>query len=222
MGGYGWGSAKGKGVLFVLTGKIQIGKTRWIERLIRDLDDAGIPAYGVVAPGMWRSPRASASPQGGSGALEKVGINNVLLPERQRVTFALRRDVAVRCGALDPQGQAERAGLGWSIDDGALARVNAHFSRLSLRPPTVPGLLVVDELGRLELERAEGLVEAVRLLDSGATASFPHALVVVQEDLLPRALSRLDAGAWGGVRVVGPDRSGLPRDLRLSFGAREG
>ncbi|MDD7369684.1 MAG: hypothetical protein SOW20_05555 [Berryella intestinalis] len=215
------GSTKGKGVLFVLTGNIQIGKTRWIERLIRDLDDAGIPAYGVVAPGMWRSIRASASLQGDPGALEKVGIDNVLLPERQRVTFALRRDVAVRCGALDPQSQAERAGLGWSIDDGALARVNAHFSGLSLRPPTVPGLLVVDELGRLELECGEGLVEAVRLLDSGATASFPHALVVVREDLLPRALSRLDAGTWGGVRVVGPDRSGLSRDLRLSFGVRE-
>ncbi|CVH79715.1 putative ABC transporter ATP-binding protein YxlF [Coriobacteriaceae bacterium CHKCI002] len=67
-----------------------------------------------------------------------------------------------------------------------------------------PRLLVVDELGRLELERGCGLVAATELLARGATARFPHALAVVRDWLLPRAVERFGA-AWGGARAISPD-----------------
>ena len=40
-------------MLFLLTGDVQIGKTRWLEGLIAALADAGVGADGVVAPGQW-------------------------------------------------------------------------------------------------------------------------------------------------------------------------
>ena len=78
------------------------------------------------------------------------------------------------------------------------------------------GLLVVDELGRLELMRDGGLVSAVALLERAPSARFPHALVVVRDWLCPRAEERF-AGAWDGSRVLSPgdDARGL---VRASFG----
>lgn len=74
----------------------------------------------------------------------------------------------------------------------------------------VASLLIVDELGRLELMRGEGLVEAMALLDRDPTQAFPHALVVVREDLIPLAYKRL-APAWGAPEPIRPDDAGVDR-----------
>ena len=42
-------------MLFILTGDVQTGKTRWLESLIDSLNENGISAQGVLAPGVWRS-----------------------------------------------------------------------------------------------------------------------------------------------------------------------
>lgn len=70
--------------------------------------------------------------------------------------------------------------------------------------PLLPGLTVVDELGRLELLRGRGLVHALELLERGPSAAWPHAIAVVRRDLVPAARERL-VGAWGDVVAVGPD-----------------
>ena len=41
-------------MLFLLTGDVQIGKTRWLERLAAELAGDGVPVAGVLAPGVWR------------------------------------------------------------------------------------------------------------------------------------------------------------------------
>ncbi len=69
------------------------------------------------------------------------------------------------------------------------------------------GLLVVDELGRLELQRGEGLTEAVALLRQGPTSAFPHALVVVREELVGEAERQL-GGAWPDRCRIAPDAEG--------------
>ena len=71
------------------------------------------------------------------------------------------------------------------------------------------GLLVVDELGRLELMRDGGLFLRWRFW-SGPSARFPHALVVVRDWLCPWAEERF-AGAWDGspsddARMLSPRR----------------
>lgn len=190
-------------MLFLLTGDVQIGKTRWLERLASELYAEGCEVAGVVAPGVWRA--------AGEGGFEKLGIDNVLLPDGERVAFARRRDLARAEGSLDPESQSEAAQLAWHISDDALARVNAHFGCIAEgmcggaeEGEARPRLLVVDELGRLELERGCGLVAATELLARGATARFPHALAVVRDWLLPRAVERFGA-AWGGARAISPD-----------------
>lgn len=199
-------------VLFLLTGDVQIGKTRWLERVVAELATEDVPVAGVLAPGVWQE-RADG--------LEKLGIDNVLLPSGERIAFARRRDLALAEGTFDPESQSAAAQLAWHISDDSLARVNAHFDELAqaggLCVGAQPGLLVVDELGRLELEHDRGLTSATALLSAGATDRFPHALVVVRDWLCPCAEERF-AAAWGGIQVLAPDdiaRKSLRAELGL-------
>lgn len=232
-------------MLFLLTGDVQIGKTRWLEALCALLAHAGANVAGVIAPGRW-VPRPAGQAGGrhgfdGAGRFEKLGIDNVLLPQGERIEFARRRDLASAGDAFAEGGQAKAAQLGWAISDSAIEQVNQHFAELAVqagvgdeddnagaceagtadrgafpKPPAnkqadgqkaAPGLLVVDELGRLELLRGCGLTQAVRMLDAGPTAAFPHALVVVRDSLLDAAVERFSA-VWGVLHAIGPDDKG--------------
>ncbi len=266
-------------MLFLLTGDVQTGKTRWLAALADELASGGVDVAGVLAPGVWRE-----HGRAGKGRFEKLGIDNVLLPTGERIAFARRRDLALAEGSFDPTSQSAAAQLAWEISDDAIARVNAHFDALAhgaaapadcARPavsaapacsalpagsatpvvsahPTAParpadsvlpavpacpalpdevfhvkhsfaqtnvsretsgaveacetrsGLLVVDELGRLELMHDGGLVSATALLAQGPRTGFRHAIAVVRGWLLPRAEERF-AAAWGGAQAIAPD-----------------
>lgn len=190
---------RGSVMLFLLTGDVQIGKTRWLEGLVEQLEKAGVPVAGVLAPGVWHTQR--------TGGFEKLGIDNLLLPERRVVPFARRRDLAQAEGTYDAESQAAAAGLVWHIFDEAIAEVDGHFGRLAQEAAHVrgrtPGLLVVDELGRLELLCGGGLQQAVAMLDAGPTQVYPHAVLIVRDILCDRAEARF-AGAWGTVQRIAP------------------
>ncbi len=164
-------------MLFLLTGEVQIGKTRWLEKLVADLAERGVLCAGVLAPGQWV---ASAGERADGNGYEKLGIDNVLLPGGERVPFARRDD---------------------------FARAEADAESEVPPPPRQPGLLVVDELGRLEIWRGGGLTEAVALLREGPTTAFPHALVVVRDYLADDAEALL-ADAWPDRIRIAPDESG--------------
>lgn len=189
-------------MLFLLTGDVQIGKTRWLESLVVELAECGVPCAGVLAPGQW-VPSTGVHADG--NGFEKLGIDNVLLPAGERIPFARRGDLARAEGTFDEESQAAKAELTWHIDDAAIAHVNAHFDRLSLPPD--PGLLIVDELGRLEIWRGGGLTSAMALLAQGPTAAFPHALAVVRDYLLDDA-EALFASAWPDHCRISPDEAG--------------
>lgn len=190
-------------MLFILTGDIQIGKTRWLQKLTSDLIARGVMCAGVLAPGIW-----VPSETGDENGFEKLGIDNLLLPQGTSVSFARRLDLAQAEGTFDPQSQAGQAQLGWAISDEAIAQVNAHFDELVkgevLKTGQKPGFLVVDELGRLELLRNEGLTSALALLDEGPTDAFPHALIVVRDTLCDAAVDRFEA-IWGTPRIIKPN-----------------
>lgn len=194
------GKREEAGVLFILTGDIQIGKTRWLESTCQKLASDGIPCAGVVAPGVW-----VPSEQGDANGFEKLGIDNLLLPQGERITFARRRDLAQAEGTFDPNSQSAQMQLGWEISDEAISQVNAHFDRIDARSRQNErqSLLVVDELGRLELMRNQGLTSALALLDEGPNSAFPHALIVVRDVLVDLACERF-APAWGDPALIGP------------------
>lgn len=195
-------------MLFVLTGGVQTGKTRWLEELLANLQRAGIEPCGMLAPGVWADRRNDPAvfPHADANGFEKLGIDNVLLPSGERIAFARRADLAASEGSYDPQSQSGKAKLGWHISDEAIARVNGHLASLratSDNDGPATRFLVIDELGRLELERDEGLTEAIGILEDGPTAAMPHALVVVREALLPHVEGRF--GKWGETVHVNPD-----------------
>lgn len=180
-------------MLFLLTGEVQIGKTRWLESLVTELADRGVPCAGVLAPGRWVPSEGEHADENG---YEKLGIDNVLLPDGERISFARRGDLARADGTFDEESQAAKAELAWHIDDAAIDRVNAHFNEIATHASVAaPGLLIVDELGRLEIWRGGGLTSAMALLAQGPTAAFPHALAVVRDYLLDDAEALL-AEAW--------------------------
>ena len=115
----------GAAMLFLLTGDVQIGKTRWLERLAAELSGDGVQVAGVLAPGVWRvrEPHEVPGERGlaGEGRFEKLGIDNVLLPGGERVPFARRRDLALAEGSFDPTSQSASAQLAWEIADEAIA-----------------------------------------------------------------------------------------------------
>lgn len=180
-------------MLFLLTGEVQIGKTRWLESLVTELADCGVSCAGVLAPGQWVP---SEGEHADANGFEKLGIDNVLLPSGERIPFARRGDLARADGTFDEERQAAKAELAWHIDDAAIARVNAHFNEIATHASAAaPGLLIVDELGRLEIWRGGGLTSAMALLAQGPTTTFPHALAVVRDYLLDDA-EALFAEAW--------------------------
>ena len=104
-------------MLFILTGDVQIGKTRWLQRLVADLERNGEGVFGVVAPGVWV---ARDNPAPGQDPFDKRGIDNVLLPEGTVVPFAKRADLARDDGTFDEGSQAAQAELAWHISDAAI------------------------------------------------------------------------------------------------------
>jgi nucleoside-triphosphatase THEP1 len=235
--------------LYLLTGEIKTGKTRWLSRLIESLEAAGVSCHGLLSPGIWRE----SDNIDGNVVFEKLGIEAVLLPDDIRFPFAKRRDLIEADGGKDEGWQSNKAGLGWVIPDEAIDAVNRHFDALSeqpsprSKPPSPlshpqpsplsqsplsqpplshpllstqqpsplsqqPGLLVVDELGILELRGGGGFVSAVRLLERGSCELFEHALVVVRRELLDAAIQRF-SGVWDEVSVIVADEDS--RDLVL-------
>lgn len=199
-------------MLYILTGDFQTGKTRWLQALLADLQQAGVLVNGVIAPGQWVDRGEEASPR-----FEKLGIDNVLLPQGETLAFARRKDLAVEGEACT---QAQGAQLGWAIADAAIDQVNAHFCSLCAKAkdcalpedfkrqmaidapaPERPGLLVIDELGPLELMKNGGLTSAMDVLAQGPTPLSAHALVIVREALAEMAAERFGI-SWGQARIV--------------------
>lgn len=192
-------------MLFLLTGEVQIGKTRWLESLVTELADCGVSCAGVLAPGQWVP---SEGEHADANGFEKLGIDNVLLPSGERIPFARRGDLARADGTFDEESQAAKAELAWHIDDAAIDRVNAHFNEIATHASAAaPGLLIVDELGRLEIWRGGGLTSAMALLAQGPTPVFPHALAVVRDYLLDDTEALL-AEAWPDRCRISPDDTG--------------
>lgn len=209
--------------LYLLTGDIQTGKTRWLQDLVESVYFAGGAPYGVIAPGVWEE-----TFDGGEIHRVKTGIDNVLLPQNQSVSFARRADSPEAKNFANTQSSAGK--LAWSISDDAISAVNQHFENLqqecckshegahgfprkggsSFRDSfdsgehARRGLLVVDELGILELQRNAGLTCALSLLGLGPTVLYENAVVVVREWLLDQAKDLLSS-AWGECVTIFPN-----------------
>lgn len=176
-------------MLFILSGATQTGKTRWLTCLVENLECAGVKCFGVLSPGKWKT----ISQHDGLVQYEKLGIDSVLLPQKEKIAFAQRRDLAEQ-NQIEGATQSTQAQLRWVIGDAAIERVNTHLTCLD-ETNLNEVFFVVDELGWLEIGRNQGFTAALDLLDNGPTPMIQHALIVVRPELIGAAEERFSK-AW--------------------------
>jgi hypothetical protein len=147
------------GGLVLVTGPSGAGKSALCRALIVAARRAGRDVAGLLCPAAFA----------GGG---KIGIEVLDLRSGELRRLARRRTAA------DDETTSRR----WIFDEAVLAWGN---DRLAAATPC--DLLVVDELGPLELEEGRGWSAGLAAVDSGAYAT---ALVVVRPGLLARARAR--------------------------------
>lgn len=154
--------------LHIITGDRGAGKSTFCQHLAELAGAAG------WQPGGLRSP---AVVEGG----QKTGIAAVDLRTGERRLLAVRRE--------RDQPAAELQTNRWRFDPEVMAWGN------DVLQTAVPcDLLVVDELGPLELERGEGWLAGLAALDSGR---YRAGVVVIRPELLAIARQR-----WPAARVI--------------------
>jgi nucleoside-triphosphatase THEP1 len=91
------------------------------------------------------------------------------------------------------------------------------WARQRLSPATPGDLVVIDEIGPLELERGEGWANALDVLKEG---DFGLALVVVRPELVAQAKQGLPCCATEVLEVTLENRDQLPATLLRMMGER--
>jgi nucleoside-triphosphatase len=155
------------GHLCVVTGERGAGKTTFCARVAGLARQRGWRVRGILSLAV-------------VDAGMKVAIAAEALEDGERRLLARPRQGAVGSGPSTP---------GWQFDSECLSWGNGVLEA------SVPcDLLVVDELGPLELERGEGWVAGLSSLDSGL---YRLGLAVIRPALLPRARAR-----WPAAQII--------------------
>lgn len=164
----------------LLTGPVGVGKTTVAERVVGLARRRGFACGGLLAPSMLNS------------CGQKIGIWGVeILTGQRRVLARTDRDLdgpEVGSYSFDAAAMAWAAG----VVQGAVGACD---------------LLVVDEIGKLELWRDTGLVPILPILASG---EVNRSLVLVRDFLLIELRERLDSVQQVVFRVAEDNRGELP------------
>jgi nucleoside-triphosphatase THEP1 len=145
------------GELWIVTGEIGAGKTRWCQQFLGLARQAGWDAAGIISPAVFEN--------GLKVAIDAVDVRS-----------GERRRLATRCKTEDTVLIHTRE---WLFETDTMTWGNTIFRRLS---PC--DLLIVDEVGPLELLEGQGWGAA---LEAIASRAYRLALVVVRPSLLPIA-----------------------------------
>lgn len=187
-------------MLALVTGDIGVGKTTVVGQVV-----TLARARGYVCAGLW----APAHVVDG----RKVGIETVDLSNGERRRLAVRllplaTDVpsASREAHKEDSVASERLG-GYTFDPAVLAWANRV---LASAVAAQPDLLVVDEIGPLELERNGGLAPVLVPL---AAMAVPRALVVVRAWLLDALRARLPGVPTAVFAVDADTRERVPKQV---------
>lgn len=164
----------------LLTGPVGVGKTTVAERVVGLARRQGLVCGGLLAPAMMNA------------CGQKAGIWGVDIRGGKRRILA-RTDRDLGGPAVGPYSFDEAA-LAWAtgVVDSAVGTCE---------------LLVVDEIGRLELERGLGLAPILPRLAAGQA---PRSLVLVRDYLLTKLQDRLESVGQMVFEVSEQNRGDLP------------
>jgi len=153
---------------YLLTGELGAGKTTFCLHLVEILGEAGWDVAGTVSPAVFKAESKVAidllNPRSG----QRRRLATLLTPEAQQSGPATKR---------------------WGFDAETLAWGDSLLARA-----TPCDLLIIDELGPLELERGEGWLSGLKAIDEG---KYKAAVIVVRPHLLHLATQR-----WPDAEVV--------------------
>lgn len=169
-------------MLYLLTGHVQCGKTTALQRLCENFQAEDKSVYGVVSPGVFDAEGT------------KVAVNAQLYPSSETFLVGQKQANISRscCGNRIP----------WDFNEEAVDAVNKHFETYD----GTARVLVIDELGPLEINNNGGFLDPLNLLKRGPSACAPTTIVVVRHRLLG-SLKALLADAWpeDEIKVVTPE-----------------
>lgn len=160
----------GEPQLFILSGPRAAGKTRWCRSLADQAAKRGYIASGLLSPGLFEEGR-------------KTGIALLDLSSGESKRLANRRPLTP-----DQPGSSR-----WLFDQSVFDWGNRLLAAIEACQ-----LLIVDELGPMELRHGGGLSAGLKLLSA---RRYAVACVVVRPSLLPDAQAR-----WPWAEVVNLDR----------------
>jgi nucleoside-triphosphatase THEP1 len=185
----------------LLTGPVGVGKTTVAERVVGLARRQGLACGGLLAPAMVNT------------CGQKVGIWGVgLLSGERRILARTDRDPS----GLSPSGRSlggptvgpysfDAAALDWSVGVvvGAIGACD---------------LLIVDEIGKLELWQGIGLAPILPRLAAG---EVERALVLVRESLLAELQVKLGAVKQVVFRISEENRGAAPRQILDNFNKKQ-
>lgn len=168
--------------IILITGEIGSGKTSFCLKIVEIARAEGIDLAGLISPGLFRDEK-------------KVAIDVHDLRSRQQ------RRLAVLNIDQDSKIQTKR----WAFDPEVTAWGNRVLAK------ALPcDLLLIDEIGPLELNRDQGWVNGVQVVKEG---DFQSALVVIRPSLVIQAQA-----IWQVARIIDLDHSPVnPLDFYQSL-----
>jgi nucleoside-triphosphatase THEP1 len=164
--------------IIIITGDLESGKTSLCQEIIRFAQKSGINTTGLVSPGIFRD-----------GLKTAIDVQDISTGESRRL--AELRD---------------HPGTGLETKRWSFSPEAVSWGNRVLTKATPSDLLIIDELGPLEFNRAEGWVAAFEVIDQ---AQYQAALLVIRPSLVQQASRR-----WEIKRVLDLSGSGpFPRTV---------
>ncbi len=145
--------------LIIVTGLSGAGKTTWCQNLVKNAKSENLSINGILSPGRFQGDK-------------KIGINIVNLASGEEKKLA----------SLNEKDQTRLSTPRWAFNADSMIWANQVLENAN-----VWDLLIIDEIGPLELLRNEGLLAGLKLIDEGR---YKVACVVVRSSLLLKALQR--------------------------------
>ncbi|MBI9046507.1 MAG: hypothetical protein JEZ06_18595 [Anaerolineaceae bacterium] len=169
----------------IITGARQIGKTPFCQQIIQAARNNTWDIAGLLSPGVFANN-------------EKLIIQVSDLRAEETRILARRRDL------VKDDTQAILSTRKWIFDS-----IQMQWGNSILKNATPCDLLVIDELGPIELEEGRGWQAGIEALDSGA---YQLALLVLRPELLPHGRQR-----WPQAQVIEINSKEDIKSLSLAF-----
>ncbi|MDO9547106.1 MAG: nucleoside-triphosphatase [Pelolinea sp.] len=154
------------GRINLVTGKREVGKSNFCADLVRELKKMDHSVSGIISPGTYKENK-------------KIGIFSQNISNGERIELA----------HYSPGWDPENPQRVWKINLNAV-----HWGNSILRKMLLCEVIVIDEIGFLELEKHSGWSQAFQVLEG---ENYKIAFIVVRPDLIDIALSK-----WENAQVI--------------------